>query len=694
MISGAVSLGAPAPFAARAPAARPPRRCANFSSRDASRRHAAPARSVRARVINNDTPAGAFSSADDADGRDVIGQDEFGVSIRGDRRRASPERDSYWREQALELESALAASGDASRVVITDKGVIELHPAEQTTHPSDAVRRATVELERAEATRAAERENEKTRDASRASSAAETETAAPDAAVVSTAGEIPEAKGGWRGHRTLFAQIAVLGLPALVNSCIEPVLSSAETACAAKIGTIYLAALAPSSSLFAFAAEMCFAVSVVVTTAVAKAAAGTAEDPEHLPRTATAAVTASFVSGGVLAVALTALAGPLLGLMHVPAEVAPLVRLYVGVRALGLPFFAASNAAEGVFVGQRDGVTPMWAWMCTGAATLAMLLAAAHPAALGLGLPGAAAAISLGQMATGVWFFARMRAEGLLVWPTRAETETEPKSATQPPATESPSTPPPASVLASFAEVCSEAVGVLTRSRMLNEIGWLFLGAVSRMGTYAAVTASASALGVVPGATHKVALETFWLLSFLTEPIFTACNALLPREISAGHLASARKLRDALVACAVALGGALACAGAAMTKLAVYSDDPAVTATLATLVVPVATCLGLSAVAYGVEGTIIGVGEVGYLGRTHARDFFVVLCLLKVNETLGGIGGGGLAGIWWVLAGFQGLRIAQHWFHLWRNRPFHRVEAKAKDDDEPPLTEVAGLALA
>ena len=107
----------------------------------------------------------------------------------------------------------------------------------------------------------------------------------------------------------------------------------------------------------------------------------------------------------------------------------------------------------------------------------------------------------------------------------------------------------------------------------------MFLGAVSRMGTYAVVTASASALGVVPGATHKVALEPFWLLSFFTEPIFTACNALLPREISAGRLASARKLRDALVACAVALGGALACAGAMMTKLAVYSDDPAVTAT-------------------------------------------------------------------------------------------------------------------
>ena len=109
--------------------------------------------------------------------------------------------------------------------------------------------------------------------------------------------------------------------------------------------------------------------------------------------------------------------------MHVPAETAPLVRMYVSVRALGLPFFAASNAAEGVFVGQRDGVTPMWAWMCTGAVTLVALLAAAHPDALGLGLPGAAAAITLGQMTTSTWFFARMRAEGLLVWPTRPRDE-------------------------------------------------------------------------------------------------------------------------------------------------------------------------------------------------------------------------------------------------------------------------------
>ena len=209
---------------------------------------------------------------------------------------------------------------------------------------------------------------------------------------------------------------------------------------------------------------------------------------------------------------------------------------------------------------------------------------------------------------------------------------------------------------------------------MLNEIGWMFLGAFSRMGTYAAITASASALGVLPGATHKVAMETFWILSFLTEPVFTACNALIPRELHAGRWGSARKLRGALVALSVALGVALSGAAFAMTRTAVYSDDPLVTAALMTLTTPLSVALGLSAIAYGVEGTIIGCGEVGYLGRTHARDFLLVLALLKAHQVFPAIAGSGLAGIWWVLAFFQGLRICQHWFHLAMTRPFWEVQ--------------------
>lgn len=511
------------------------------------------------------------------------------------------------------------------------------------------------------------------------------------------------------GYGALFASIANLGLPALVNSCIEPMISSAETACAGKIGVLYLAALAPSSSLFAFAAEMCFAMSIVVTNTIAKVAAGESraggseEEEEEAAKqrnTITAAVAASFVSGAVLACALAALAGPLLSLMHVPPEVAPIVRTYVAVRALGLPFFAASNAAEGVFIGQRDGVTPMVAWTATGAVTLGVIVAAAHPDALGLGLPGSAAAVSLGQALTAAWFFRGLAKNGWLAWPKGdgeggvGEVGTSDAGGSSLGAAAGAPRSDAGRRAAAAALACralwSRSVDVLVESRMLNEIGWMFLGAFSRMGTYAAITASASALGVVPGATHKVALETFWILSFLTEPVFTACNALIPRELHAGRWGSARKLRAALIALSVLLGSLLSCAAFLMTRTAVYSDDPAVTAALSALTAPLAVALALSAVAYGVEGTIIGCGEVGYLGRTHARDFLLVLLLLKAHSTFPSVAGSGLAGIWWVLAFFQGLRICQHWCHLAMTRPFWEKEADLTTEE---AAEADGKAL-
>jgi len=670
-------------------------------------------------VINNDRPADRSADESFADessdaprlSRDarprgfdvsdefIIGVDELGVGIRGDARfrRRSEARDAYWREQAQELEQALAASGDSeTQVLISEGGRLFLRSDEKTAfggRGADSSR-----FDESAARRVARTRGE------------DEDTSSEDASDEDTSDT--SSTWTWRERFALLAQISALGLPALVNSCVEPLLSSAETACAAKMGTVYLAALAPSSSLFAFAAEMCFAMSVVVTTAVAKAAAKATKAREALlaappsekaalsekaafsekdpfqkdprrarlaadaaaaaattRRVATAATTTSFFVGAVLAVGLAALADPLLRVMHVPPETAPIVRAYVATRALGLPFFAASNAAEGVHIGHGDGVAPMAAWTCTGAVTMAALLVFAHPAALGWGLPGAAAAIAAGQIATAAWFARGMRLRGWL----SSSADTSGVGITS------------LGTLANAAALaCRDALDVLRRTNMANEIGWMFLGAVSRMGTYAILTASASALGVVPGATHKVALEIFWLLSFLTEPIFTACNALLPRELARGKIRAARRLRDALVAAAAALGGALACAGGALANLGVFSDDPAVAAALKAVAAPLAASLGLAATAYGVEGTIIGCGQVGYLGRTHCRDFFVVAATLWARQHWfpSDAVAGGLAGTWWLLAGFQGLRICQHWFHLWRNKPF--LTYGAEDGERAP----------
>ena len=58
---------------------------------------------------------------------------------------------------------------------------------------------------------------------------------------------------------------------------------------------------------------------------------------------------------------------------------------------------------------------------------------------------------------------------------------------------------------------CRDALDVLRRTNMANEIRWMFLGAVSRMGTYAILTGVKPPRGAVPGATTQSRTEIFWL---------------------------------------------------------------------------------------------------------------------------------------------------------------------------------------
>ena len=182
----------------------------------------------------------------------IIGVDELGVGIRGDARfrRRSEARDAYWREQAQELEQALAASGDSeTQVLISEGGRLFLRSDEKTAFgrrwadsscSSDAAastrEKAAIDESAARLTVARTRGEDE--------DASDEDASSEDASDEDTSDT--SSTWTWRERFALLAQISALGLPALVNSCVEPLLSSAETACAAKMGTVYLAALAPS----------------------------------------------------------------------------------------------------------------------------------------------------------------------------------------------------------------------------------------------------------------------------------------------------------------------------------------------------------------------------------------------------------------------------------------------------------------
>eukprot|EP00959_Pyramimonas_sp_CCMP1952_P268091 5605427-Pyramimonas_sp.AAC.4 len=87
----------------------------------------------------------------------------------------------------------------------------------------------------------------------------------------------------------------------------------------------------------------------------------------------------------------------------------------------------------------------------------------------------------------------------------------------------------------------------------LQSVGVMVIGTFARMGTYVTMTTIATSMGIVEGAAHKVAFESYYLLSFGTEPLFTAATSLLPRDMKLG-VGRAVKLRKLLFVGATALG--------------------------------------------------------------------------------------------------------------------------------------------
>ena len=174
-------------------------------------------------------------------------------------------------------------------------------------------------------------------------------------------------------YASLATALVALGFPALLNSVNEPVVSLLETVLVARVGTVFLAALAPASALFGLVEEVCYAFGVVVTTAVS-ALRAEADTKEKVRETVSLSVFASFICGSICALGLQALYGPICKIMVVPQEVDALLRTYTIARCVGLPLFSAANALEGAFLGSKDAIMPMIGWLTSGAITAALQL--------------------------------------------------------------------------------------------------------------------------------------------------------------------------------------------------------------------------------------------------------------------------------------------------------------------------------
>lgn len=176
--------------------------------------------------------------------------------------------------------------------------------------------------------------------------------------------------------------LMVLAIPAIVGQAIEPMAQLMETAYVGRLGSVELAAVGVSISVFNLVSKLFNIPLLNVTTSFVAEDASKAAQADHLhvdkeecqkhvgdrierkqlPAVSTALVLAVGL-GFVEAAALAFGTGPFLHFMGLPS--ASPMRLpserYLALRAFGAPAVVVSLAVQGVFRGLKDTKTPLYA---------------------------------------------------------------------------------------------------------------------------------------------------------------------------------------------------------------------------------------------------------------------------------------------------------------------------------------------
>jgi putative MATE family efflux protein len=152
-------------------------------------------------------------------------------------------------------------------------------------------------------------------------------------------------------------------------------------------------------------------------------------------------------------------------------------------------------------------------------------------------------------------------------------------------------------------------------------------------------TAVATRLGTVDIAAHQIAIETWNFLAYGLDAVAIAGQAMVGRALGAGEGAMARAAGRRMIEWGVALGLAVTVVVLATRTLLphLFTDDPAVVDLAAFLLVWVAVMQPVNAVAFVLDGVLIGAGDMAFLARAMvlAAAVFVPAALAVLALGLG-----------------------------------------------------------
>ncbi len=371
-------------------------------------------------------------------------------------------------------------------------------------------------------------------------------------------------------------EILRLAVPALGALAAEPLYVLADTAIVGHIGTPQLGGLGVASTILLTGYTAFIFLAYGTTGAVARRmGAGDERGATHL------AVQGLWLAGAIALVSAVVLwvLGPLLiRLLGAEGAVAENAEVYLRISLFGLPALLVTMAGTGYLRGIQDARTPLVVAVTTSIANLVIQVVLIEGFDHGIG--ASALATVLAQTGGGAVYLAKVvggaRQTGAGLRPDRA----------------------------ALRRLATIGRDLLVRTAALR----LALGAS---------TAVAARLGVVPLAAHQIAFEVLTFLSLSLDALAIAGQSLVGTDLGAGAAARAQATGRRILVWGAGAGVVTGLVLALVrTPLAgVFTDDGSVEALAADLLVWGAIFQVPAAIVYGLDGILIGAGDLRFLAR-------------------------------------------------------------------------------
>jgi putative MATE family efflux protein len=369
-------------------------------------------------------------------------------------------------------------------------------------------------------------------------------------------------------------EIARLAIPAFGALIAEPLYLLTDTAVVGHLGTPQLAGLAVASSVL-LTLYAVFIFLAYGTTAAVSRLLGAGDEREAAHQAVQSMWLALVIGMGVTAVGLV-LSGPLVGWMGAEGAVRTNALVYLRISLPGVPAMLLVLAGAGYLRGLQDTRTPLLIAIGTAAANLVIEVALIY--GLDQGIGASALATVLAQVGGAAVYIRRVghaaRRQGADLAPHPA----------------------------SLAALAGVGRDLLVRTAALR-------------AALVVATAVAARLGSVDVAAHQIAFEIWSFLALGLDAIAIAGQAMVGRALGAGDGPGARDAGRRMIEWGVALGAVVGVLVAALrTGLPhLFTDDVEVLALASFLLVWVAALQPLNAVAFVLDGVLIGAGDMRFL---------------------------------------------------------------------------------